>query len=39
MISGYISTTWAETFTFILLIVILIVRPNGLLGEKTAEKV
>ena len=39
MISGYISTTWAETFTFILLIVILIVKPTGILGEKTAEKV
>ena len=39
MISGYISTEWAETFTFILLIVILIVKPTGLLGEKTAEKV
>ncbi len=39
MISGYISTEWAETFTFILLIVILILRPTGLLGEKTAEKV
>lgn len=39
LIAGYISTEWAETFTFILLIVILIVRPTGLLGEKTAEKV
>ncbi|AXH09827.1 branched-chain amino acid ABC transporter permease [Malaciobacter halophilus] len=39
MIAGYISTEWAETFTFILLIVILIVRPTGILGEKTAEKV
>jgi branched-chain amino acid transport system permease protein len=39
MISGYISTEWAETFTFILLIVILIFRPTGILGEKTAEKV
>lgn len=39
MIAGYISTEWAETFTFILLIIILIVRPTGLLGEKTAEKV
>ena len=39
MIAGYISTEWAETFTFILLIVILILRPTGLLGEKTAEKV
>ena len=39
MIAGYISTEWAETFTFILLIIILIVRPTGILGEKTAEKV
>ena len=39
LISGYISTEWAETFTFVLLILILIVRPTGLLGEKTAEKV
>jgi branched-chain amino acid transport system permease protein len=39
LISGYISTEWAETFTFILLIIILIVRPTGILGEKTAEKV
>ncbi|MFT5835357.1 MAG: branched-chain amino acid transport system permease protein [Sulfurimonas sp.] len=39
MISGYISTEWAETFTFILLIIILIVRPAGLLGHNVAEKV
>ncbi|RXJ86461.1 branched-chain amino acid ABC transporter permease [Arcobacter sp. CECT 8985] len=39
MISGYISTEWADTFTFILLIIILIVRPTGILGEKIAEKV
>ncbi len=39
MIAGYISTEWAETFTFILLIIILIIRPTGILGEKTAEKV
>lgn len=39
MIAGYLSTEWAETFTFILLIVILILRPTGILGEKTAEKV
>ena len=39
MITGYVSTEWAETFTFLLLIIILIVRPTGILGEKTAEKV
>jgi len=39
MISGYISSAWAETFTFILLVVILIFRPTGILGEVMAEKV
>jgi len=39
LITGYISTQWSSTFTFILLIIILIVRPTGILGEKTAEKV
>jgi branched-chain amino acid transport system permease protein len=39
MISGYVSTTWSEAFTYILLIVILIFRPSGILGEKVAEKV
>ena len=39
MISGYISSQWAEAFTFILLIAILIFRPTGILGEKVAEKV
>jgi branched-chain amino acid transport system permease protein len=39
MISGYLSSQWAETFTFVLLIVILIFRPTGILGEKVAEKV
>jgi branched-chain amino acid transport system permease protein len=39
LIAGYVSSTWAEAFTFILLIVILIVRPTGILGERVAEKV
>ncbi len=39
MITGYISSQWAETFTFVLLIVILVFRPTGILGEKVAEKV
>jgi len=39
MISGYISSAWAEAFTFILLVVILIFRPTGILGEVVAEKV
>lgn len=38
-ISGYVSSTWADAYTFILLIAILIVRPTGILGERVAEKV
>lgn len=38
-IAGYVSSTWADAFTFTLLIVILIVRPTGILGERVAEKV
>ncbi|RMF45996.1 MAG: branched-chain amino acid ABC transporter permease [Deltaproteobacteria bacterium] len=38
-IAGYVSSTWADAFTFVLLIVILIVRPTGILGERVAEKV
>jgi branched-chain amino acid transport system permease protein len=39
LIAGYVSSSWAEAFTFILLILILIVRPTGILGERVAEKV
>lgn len=39
LISGYISSAWAETFTYLLLVAILIVRPTGILGERVAEKV
>ncbi len=38
-IAGYVSSTWSDAFTFILLIIILIVRPTGILGERVAEKV
>ncbi|ADD68280.1 inner-membrane translocator [Denitrovibrio acetiphilus DSM 12809] len=39
LIAGYVSSAWAEAFTYILLIMILIVRPTGILGERVAEKV
>lgn len=39
LIAGYVSTAWAETFTYLLLILILIFRPTGILGERVAEKV
>ncbi len=38
-IAGYVSSTWADAFTFIMLIIILIFRPTGILGERVAEKV
>ncbi|MEW6046502.1 MAG: branched-chain amino acid ABC transporter permease [Bacillota bacterium] len=36
--SGYISVAWKDAITFFVLILILIVRPTGLLGERVAEK-
>ena len=38
-IAGVIMSTFSDAFTFALLIVILCVKPTGLFGEKTAEKV
>ncbi len=37
--SGYISSTWANAFTYLLLIIMLIFRPNGLFGQKLVQKV
>jgi branched-chain amino acid transport system permease protein len=37
--SAYISTAWKDAIAFFVLILILIVRPTGLLGERVAEKV
>ena len=37
--SAYISTAWKDAISFGVLILILIVRPTGLLGERVAEKV
>ena len=35
----YISAAWKDVFVFLVLILVLIFRPTGLLGEATAEKV
>jgi len=35
----YISEAWKNVFVFLILILVLIFRPTGLFGEKTAEKV
>lgn len=35
----YLSAAWKDVFVFLVLILVLIFRPNGLLGEAVAEKV
>jgi branched-chain amino acid transport system permease protein len=37
--AAYISSAWKDVFVFMILILVLIFRPNGLFGEKIAEKV
>jgi branched-chain amino acid transport system permease protein len=39
MVVGYVSPTWRDAIAFLLLILILLVRPQGLLGQPPAEKV
>jgi len=36
--AGYLLPAYHDVYGFILLIAILILRPQGLLGEKIAEK-
>ncbi len=36
--SGYVSPQWKDVIAYVILIVILIFRPTGLLGERVAEK-
>ena len=37
--ASYISIAWKDAIVFVVLILILIVRPTGLLGERVAEKI
>jgi branched-chain amino acid transport system permease protein len=39
MVVGYVSPTYRDAIAFVLLIVILLVRPSGILGRNTSEKV
>jgi branched-chain amino acid transport system permease protein len=39
LVSGYISSTYRDAIAFAVLILILLVRPSGLLGKKEIEKV
>ncbi|MCD6344805.1 MAG: branched-chain amino acid ABC transporter permease [Anaerolineae bacterium] len=36
--AGYISPQWKDVIAYVILIIILIFRPTGLLGERVAEK-
>lgn len=36
--AGYVSAQWKDVIAYVILIIILIVRPTGLLGEVQAEK-
>lgn len=38
-IAGYLSSSWALALTYVMLIVIMVFRPKGILGERVAEKV
>jgi branched-chain amino acid transport system permease protein len=39
LVSGYLASTWRDAIAFGVLIVVLLVRPAGLLGRATVEKV
>jgi branched-chain amino acid transport system permease protein len=39
LVGAYVSSSYKEVFTFALLIVILVVRPTGILGRERLEKV
>jgi len=39
LVVGYVSPTWRDAIAFILLIVILLVRPSGILGSSVSDKV
>lgn len=39
LISGFISSSWRDLFSFTLLIVILIFRPYGLMGKSKKDKI
>lgn len=39
MVVGYLSSTYRDALAFVILILVLLARPQGLLGTRTAEKV
>ena len=39
MVVGYISSTYRDAIAFVILIIVLLIKPAGLLGRNVAEKV
>ena len=39
MVVGYLSSTYRDAIAFAVLILILLIKPSGLLGRKEIEKV
>jgi branched-chain amino acid transport system permease protein len=39
LVSGYVSSSWKDAIAFAILILILLVKPTGLLGRGQPEKV
>ena len=39
MTKAYISTAWADGIVFLVLIIVLLVKPSGIMGKHTKEKV
>jgi branched-chain amino acid transport system permease protein len=39
MVAGYISPSYKDVVTFLILIAVLVFRPGGIFGESTVEKV
>jgi branched-chain amino acid transport system permease protein len=37
--AGYLSSEYKDVYAFVILVVFLIFRPQGLLGERVSEKV
>jgi len=36
---AYVSTLWADAIVFLVLVLVLVIKPTGLLGKKISEKV
>jgi branched-chain amino acid transport system permease protein len=39
LVGGYASSSWASIAPFLILLIILLIRPQGLLGQRMAERV